>query len=302
MGFFNFVENFFLISLGITFVLILLLVYHFKQRVSSMERKGDTMFELMRNMVNEINILKRVHTYFGSPMGDTNDIPVQNITVVNPPAFHNVAETSNVDNYDSEEECSDVDDEEDDEEPQNNELSDGESAGNDDDNDTVDTHDSTDIDSVNDVDEIAVHHLVIEEIMPESKEFNIDDSDLAELEVDDFEPAESKEDSSQLVSDSMPEEITIHLPKEPVLEIDVPENKDSDIIETLEAISEPSKEESKDLGDSKESTLVEEDSSKKDSYRKMNLHQLKAVVQTLGIQTDVSKMKKNEILKLLNVN
>ena len=89
-----------------------------------MERKGDTMFELMRNMVNEINILKRVHTYFGSPMGDTNMPPVQNITVVNPPTFHNVSETINTDNYDSEEECDDSDNSDDEEETRNDDLPD----------------------------------------------------------------------------------------------------------------------------------------------------------------------------------
>ena len=64
MGIFSFVENFFFISLGITFVLILLLVYHFKQRMSSVERKGETMFELMSSVVKEINVLKNVNSYY----------------------------------------------------------------------------------------------------------------------------------------------------------------------------------------------------------------------------------------------
>jgi hypothetical protein len=58
MAFFDFIENFFFISLGITFVLILLLVYHFKQRISSMERKGDTMYELITNIVKEMRFMK----------------------------------------------------------------------------------------------------------------------------------------------------------------------------------------------------------------------------------------------------
>jgi hypothetical protein len=58
MGFFNFIETFFFISLGITFVLILLLVYHFKQRMSSLEQKCDTMFEIINNMVKELTMLR----------------------------------------------------------------------------------------------------------------------------------------------------------------------------------------------------------------------------------------------------
>lgn len=58
MAFFDFIENFFFISLGITFALVLLLVYHFKQRISSMERKGDTMYELITNIVKEMRFMK----------------------------------------------------------------------------------------------------------------------------------------------------------------------------------------------------------------------------------------------------
>jgi len=58
MGAFNFIESFFLLSLGITFVLIVLLVYHFKQRLSSMEQKCDTMFDIVQNLVKELKVVK----------------------------------------------------------------------------------------------------------------------------------------------------------------------------------------------------------------------------------------------------
>jgi hypothetical protein len=51
-------ETFFFISLGITFVLILLLVYHFKQRLSAIEQKNDTMFDIINNLVQEISTIK----------------------------------------------------------------------------------------------------------------------------------------------------------------------------------------------------------------------------------------------------
>ena len=46
------------ICLAITFVLILLIVYHFKQRVSALEAKQDTMFELVNNMVQEMQNIR----------------------------------------------------------------------------------------------------------------------------------------------------------------------------------------------------------------------------------------------------
>jgi len=51
-------ETSFIISLGITFVLILLLIYHFKQRLTSTESKQDTMFEIINNLAQELNNIK----------------------------------------------------------------------------------------------------------------------------------------------------------------------------------------------------------------------------------------------------
>jgi hypothetical protein len=58
MGVFNFMETSFIISLGITFVLILLLIYHFKQRLTASESKQDTMFEIINNLAQELNNVK----------------------------------------------------------------------------------------------------------------------------------------------------------------------------------------------------------------------------------------------------
>jgi hypothetical protein len=58
MGVFNFMETSFVISLGITFVLILLLIYHFKQRLTATETKQDTMFEIINNLAQELNNLR----------------------------------------------------------------------------------------------------------------------------------------------------------------------------------------------------------------------------------------------------
>ena len=52
-------ETSFFFTLGISFLLILLLVYHFKQRLVLTEQKQDTMFEIINNLVQEVTQVKR---------------------------------------------------------------------------------------------------------------------------------------------------------------------------------------------------------------------------------------------------
>ena len=103
MGLFNFIETFFFISLGITFVLILLLVYHFKQRLSSLENKCDTMFEIINNVVQEITIVR----------GATNRIMQEIPNVTMQPVMSYVQEK--VESIEQEEDDDEDEDDEDDE-------------------------------------------------------------------------------------------------------------------------------------------------------------------------------------------
>jgi len=63
MGVFGFIENFFFVSLGILFVLVLLLVYHFKKRMAVAEKKSESMYGLLSTLVKEI---KNIRSTFGS--------------------------------------------------------------------------------------------------------------------------------------------------------------------------------------------------------------------------------------------
>ena len=58
MGIFSFIETFFFLSLAISFVLILLLVYHFKQRISLLEKKNDTMITIINDIAKEMTMIK----------------------------------------------------------------------------------------------------------------------------------------------------------------------------------------------------------------------------------------------------
>jgi hypothetical protein len=58
MGVFGFIENFFFISLVLVFVLVLLLVYHFKNRITIAEKKSESMYGLLTAVVKEIKSLR----------------------------------------------------------------------------------------------------------------------------------------------------------------------------------------------------------------------------------------------------
>jgi hypothetical protein len=58
MGFFSLLETFFFISLAITFVLIIMLVYHFKGRLVVLEQKSNTMFEILSSMIKEMKDIR----------------------------------------------------------------------------------------------------------------------------------------------------------------------------------------------------------------------------------------------------
>lgn len=57
---FRIIETFFFISLGITFILVLLLVFHFKMRLLTLEGKHDTTLEIINNIVGELQHMKKV--------------------------------------------------------------------------------------------------------------------------------------------------------------------------------------------------------------------------------------------------
>jgi len=58
MGFFNFIESFFFISLAITFVLIMMIIYHFKERINVIEKKNETTIDILNNLAKEVTALR----------------------------------------------------------------------------------------------------------------------------------------------------------------------------------------------------------------------------------------------------
>ncbi len=71
MDIFN-LGTFFFLSLGITFILCCLLVYHFKRRLDLFEQKNDTIFEIVNNVLSEISNIKQKQNVLFMLVKNTN--------------------------------------------------------------------------------------------------------------------------------------------------------------------------------------------------------------------------------------
>jgi hypothetical protein len=83
MQFINMFEMLFILSLGITFVLILVMVYYFKKQIHKIESKCDTMYEIINDIVTELESVKSISTYIPSHNVGINDNIIQDISTLN---------------------------------------------------------------------------------------------------------------------------------------------------------------------------------------------------------------------------
>lgn len=224
-------ESFFFISLGITFLLIIMLVYHFKQRIIALEQKHDTMFEIVNNIVKQLRNMQMNIQHLGEPKTFITTAPP--FILPSPSQFQPTLDVveeipaNNSESSSSEDETESSSDESDNDSDTKNDSQDDES-------DSDEDSDDEESDEKKTIDPDQVETITITpEIIPDT------------VEVD--------EDS-----------IIIHKSDGSVTALD----------ETLQ------------------STL-------KDKYKKMTLAALKTAVVEKGLVADSSKMKKPELLKLL---
>lgn len=264
MGLFNMLESAFFITLGISCVLLLMLIYHFKQRISKLEQSNETTFEIMKDMVQEVSNLK---------------IGLQN----HASASHQMTQQRNIDNYeypsgsfekvnvaldqDDNETYSDVDDLTNDDDEMDEDGSDDETEDEDTDEDTDEDDASDDEDN----DEEEEKNMAENDIKFVSVDVDADES----LNIDDI--RDNNEDQEGL-DDNLD-----------LVEIDTSKLEDIQInkIDSAETLEEP---------------VVSEPINKKEVYKKMNVPSLKALVIEKGLASEVSKLKKNELIKLLESN
>jgi len=252
MGIFNYIDTFFFISLGITFILILLLVFHFKQRVADLEEKTTTMFEIINNIVKELNSTKELCCLANTIRPSEEKIPID---LCCSPTFTAATKQEKIIVSDAESESTGSDSE-------------------------YESEDESEDESENEFDEPPAMLKIGEEAIIEEGNVKIIAVEIGEtIEVGELEEAfENNEDDR-------PEEI-VNIEASEDLKV---EKLDTDLAnETLEAeepaIDLPAVETSKEI------------------YRKMTLQALKGLVITKGLCSDPSKMKKNDLLKLLESN
>lgn len=266
MGLFNYIDTFFFISLGITFVLILLLVFHFKQQITSLEHKNDTMFEIINNIVKELNFMKSGYLvnsaqchYQPLREEDNDTIIIQQQPFQSKQQFENRIIVS-----DDDSDAEDSDEEDSDEEDSDDEDSDEEDSDNENDSDD-------EVVIVNDneltVNKIKVIHIELGEnievndIQTENEAENENDNEETQLE-------EHFENDRSIVVTKLEDE---HLENTENLN-NIPVNSSSVFKAT------------------------------KDYYARMNLNELKTLVVTKGLVSDASKMKKIQLIQLLIEN
>ena len=247
MGLFSFVETFFFVSLGITFILILLLVYHFRQRFISLEQKCDTMFELINNIVMELNSERRSTHGFGVTSPPVLFYPEPDGAT----AQGGQAEKSEPMDEDSDEGS---DEEGDDDEDSDDEYSD-EDEDSDEDSDDEGENGHIHIAPMDETDNNSVKVILLDQV-----------EELTELPVDDMDDSDS-DDSYKPIDLAAFEPIVV-------------EKLDVQHLEQVPAETHAEK-------------------AANEVYNKMSLQALKTLAITKGLSSDPSKMKKAELIKLL---
>jgi hypothetical protein len=279
MGFFNILETFFFISLAITFVLIIMLVYHFKARLSNVENKYDTMFGIMHNMVGELKGIKKEIALCAGPCATTT---------AGCAAFGCLRPTASSDNA-SEENASDDDNY--DENDENDENDDNESE-----HSTQDYYAPHNISyhTINDFDQPFIKIIVSDN--EERGPLESETIDLLQDEVDHHlnETSEIPNDEPQ---ENQTKVITIELSDnlEEVQADNSAQEEFTSVVEpnlshiVINKIDETSVNESSDLV--KKHDMID--------YKKMDVSYLRTLVITRGLATDTKKLKKMELISLL---
>ena len=265
MGIFNYIDTFFFISLGITFVLILLLVFHFKQQIVSLEHKNDTMFEIINNIVKEITYIK--NAVFSQPQFHVNDddeiINLSANEIHNKQTIENKIVVSDDENF-----SEDGDDESDD-------NTDEESSEDENDDTSEDDDDRSEIeDNENN-----------SNIQNGVKLINIEFGDNIEV----------SDNVAEIYDDNNESEINNNNIEDEVMNSEILQDTTGIIVEKI-VVQDNHLDNNVNMEEHNQIENI------KEVYRKMTLLQLKALVISKGLMSDSSKMKKPELLKLLESN
>jgi len=272
----------FLMFLGILVLVVALLVVYFESKFREQNHKISSMLSLVSSLAEELNGTKMVIQHLSMRGGvqpqnfqqeqtfsNFNDLE-ENVAQQNTNNIK-LIQVSDDENSDSESETSD-----------NNSESDDSIEILDDEEDSVKEMDDESINSKNNVIEIGEHNdikiLKLNITQQNDDESVNSDEEEQNLDFDDLDDLENLSESSESLSindETQLEEIT-----------EVNDTKDDNIksmdLKSINITLEETKHESLD-------------------YKKMALPKLRSVVTEKGLTSDASKLKKNELLKLLGI-
>jgi hypothetical protein len=264
MGLSDIITTPFLLCLGICFLLIVLLGFYFMQKINEQNHKMNSMLDLITTVANELNHVNgRLHTV--QMVGEPKVIP--NLQTYENSNNMLIPISDDEEDMDIESEC-ELNEDEEDEEDEEEEDEEEDEHEHEDENENEDNKDKSFIKSIN-----------IGNVL----NFNFDDTNLNEEVVQDLLGDESDLDSVITSSE-----------KEDNLQ------SDEDDFESEE--DEPAEDKPPALKSVQLSDLEEIKQSVKIDYKKFALNKLRSMVVDKGLSSDTSKLKKQDLIKLLEEN
>ena len=243
---FQLIDSFFFISLGITFVLLFLMAFHFKNRVSALENKNNALTEICNTIVHEINQVKQIVSVSAPSTSNYNHIPVN--TMMYTQGYNEI--------------------------PQYND----EGESNEDDGESSEDDESRKYTPI--TEEYPSHNENILNLKIESIEYSDEDT----------EPCTN----SELKSGESEETIEVH-------KITLPDDNVDILEETLEDFEVTKVDDVVHIEDDITSEIPSVSTNQRQSsYKKMNVQMLRTMAISKGLCSDPSKMKKQELLKMLD--
>lgn len=259
-------ESFFFITLGISCILLLMLIYHFKQRLGKLEQNNETMFEILNNIVQELTEMKKYSVNNNSTMH--NSYGQQKINVDLDEEHDDIPDLSTIED-DNVVNSSLID---------QNKRSLDEVESDDDDDDDYQS-DSSGTESVED-----------------------DESTLSKDENDEQETEKEGVKTVSVEIDNSLDEIS----ENEDFTNDLQEQSDNDNLEQVnlntDQVDNIKVNKLEEVNNLEENDSNDSDSTNKEIYKKMTVSSLKALVIEKGLTTETSKLKKNDLIELLETN
>ena len=265
----------FFVFLGIIVLIAGLLIIYFENKSREQNHKISSMLSLVSSLAEELNIVKfhlNRMNMVGAGMSNLS-VPVTTNIPINSSETNNLGERL-IEVSDNEEDDDEADEDEDDDEADEDEDDDEEDEDDDEDDDEQDEDDD-------DNEEISITELPLDDIkilnINDFKVNNSDDED--DDDEDDDEIDDIDDETNELINMTATfdiEEIDI---KKKEVNVHDDDNKETSSLLNLEK--------------SKNVEVID--------YKKLSLNKLRSVVLEKGLVTDSSKLKKNELFKLLGV-